>query len=118
MIWQLTNQVHDYIAECGEEEILVYFSAYESQDGVPVNLDDVAVKGKVIFRSLCDEFWGEGESYHSPLLENPTWLEVSYYANCMIHTTGDKHHIFLEGIKSLSPESIGLATVYEFSMGS
>jgi hypothetical protein len=63
------------------------------------NLDEVPIRGKVKFRAGRDEFYGGAASrdYESPVLEDPTWLDLCVHANRMILTTGDEHHCFLEG---------------------
>ena len=47
-------------------------------------MDDVAIKGK---------------DYISKLVTNPTWLEIAVLSNDMIKITGNKKHVFLEGVK-------------------
>ena len=80
--------------------VMIRYSAYiVDKEGIPINnLDDIAVKGKVRFYQKHDEFYGKGKDYVSKVVENPTWLDVSKLANNMIKVTGDKHHIFLEGV--------------------
>ena len=75
-------------------------------------LDFVAVEDEVKFVEKTDGFWGEGKDYESPVVKDPTWLQVTLLADEMIRTTGDKHHIFLEAIREVEPG------VYEFRMGS
>lgn len=57
-----------------------------------------------------------GTDYTSPIVENPTWLQVAILANEMIKTTGDTHHIFLESIQLVKEEN-GIKQM-EFWMGS
>jgi hypothetical protein len=85
----------------------VTFSAYPS-DPIPVdNLDEVPIKGKLQII---------GDNYHSGLLQSPTWLELCYHCNCMIHLSGDYHHIFLEDI-TVTKKAKGVK-ICKFDMGS
>ncbi len=62
------------------------------------DLDKPAVTGRVQFIEWHEGFWGDGEDYVSEVVRNPTWFQVTVFADAMIKTTGDTHHIFLEGI--------------------
>lgn len=103
-----------------KQKVRVIYSAYKSdKDDEPIdNLDEIAAKGKVVLVQEADEFWGGPSSkpYRSPVLENPTWLQVAVCANEMIETTRDGHHVFLEGLYKGKRE--GDVMVYEFAMGS
>lgn len=98
----------------------VIYSAYKSdKDGEPIdNLNEIAVKGKVILVGEADDFWGgkKAKDFRSKVLENPTWLIVAIHANATIKKTRDLHHVFLEGMDKKGKD--GKATVYEFCMGS
>ncbi len=103
---------------------LVSYSAYESVNEVPQdNLDQVAIKGPCILAAEPNPTWGgeSSKSFASPLLENPTWLELAGYANEMIRLTKDHHHVFFEGVdldkKETNKRSDGVK-VYQFVMGS
>ena len=101
----------------GHKEFHMSYSAFSEEDDVPVdNLDEIAIEGKVQF--IQEQNYGEGERYVSPVVENPTWLQVAVLANEMINTTGDTHHVFLEGIKKLKGKGKDGASLYGFSMGS
>jgi hypothetical protein len=82
------------------------------------NLDEVSIRGKVKFRAGRDEFYGGAASrdYESPVLEDPTWLDLCVHANRMILTTGDEHHCFLEGFDIVGQD--GDVQLAEFAMGS
>lgn len=84
-----------------DNQVFVKYSAYKlNDDEVPINnLDEIAIAGKVRFYQKHDSFFGEGYNYVNSEIENPTWIDVAVLANNMIHTTGDKHHKFLEGVK-------------------
>jgi hypothetical protein len=117
------KSMDERIAEAIGEEPRVIYSAYkdyaDDEEDEPIdNLDDVAVKGNVVLIGQADEFWGgkESKDYRSPVLKNPTWLEVAIHANEMIKTTLDEHHVFLEGLSVFKKE--GKVTLYEFDMGS
>ncbi len=93
---------------------MVRYSAYKMDIvGVPINnLDNIAIKGKFKFYQKCDPFFSEkGKDYISKLVTNPTWLEVAILANDMIKITGDKHHVFLEGVRKYRNKA-------KFNMGS
>jgi len=101
----------------------VFYSVYDTdpETGNPINnLNDVAIKGKAILYAKADTFWGDsdGEDFFSPVLENPTWLEIAVYANAMIIATRDFHHIFLEGVHPTGIKNMDNIPFYEFSMGS
>lgn len=100
---------------------IVFYSAYKTSKstGDPLNnLNQVAIRGKVILAAPYDDFWGEdGKAYQSEVVEDPTWLEVAVLADAMIRTTKDTHHSFLEGVFPTKKKIDGVK-VYEFSMGS
>jgi hypothetical protein len=104
----------------GQRKVRVQYSAYESDaDDTPIdNLDKIAARGKIVLVKAGDEFWGgpKAKDYRSPVLENPTWLQVCVHANEMMKVTRDLHHCFLEGLYKKRKE--GDVTVYEFAMGS
>lgn len=116
----IEKRVYKELKKRGCKEVCVIYSAYETdEEGLPVdNLNEIAVKGKCKFVGFADDFWGgkEAQDYTSPVLTDPTWLDLCYYANEMILTTNDHHHVFLEGVyKIKTKENIN---TYEFSMGS
>ena len=90
------------------------------------NIDDVAVTGRVQFRTDFEDFFGstplgERKNYVSEVVEDPTWLDLALLANDMINCTGDNHHVFLEGIEKTGQfftEEEGFVIIYEFIMGS
>ncbi len=86
--------------------------AYNVEWLVEDNLDETAVKGEVKFVQEHEGFWGEGSDYKSPVVKDPTWLQVALLADEMIQMTGDKDHVYLEGIREVR------AGVYQFIMGS
>ncbi len=106
----------------GGEYPKVSFSAYECDaDDNPINnLNEVAIEGRCMLMAKRDEFWGgkESEDYSSPVLENPTWLEVSVLANAAIKTTNDFHHRFLEDVVDTEVDNMDGIAVYIFAMGS
>lgn len=118
----------------GEYRNYLSYSAYYNEDGEYCdNLDQVAVEGKVQFIEECAGHNEMGfafgnipydtrKRYVSPVMENPTWLEVALLANDMINCTGDNHHIYLEDIrpseKLFSIDKDSFVKIYRFSMGS
>lgn len=78
-------------------EVYVIYAAYPvDTDGVPIdNLDKVAVRGRVMVGRKRAR---EGNNYTSPVLLDPTWLQLCVYANASIETMEDAHHVFFEGL--------------------
>lgn len=132
----MNAKVEAAIKAAGHKRCYVSYSAYDSDDSdVPIdNLDNVAIEGKVVFASKRNEFYGgeKSKNYQSEVIENPTWLQVCVYANEMIKTTRDLHHVFLEGVDISDPYVFESRTrteeleklldngvlIYEFIMGS
>jgi len=115
------DEMRATIDEALGKSSLVYYSAYKSSETTGLqlnNLSQIAIRGKVILRQQFDDFWGStGGDYQSEVVENPTWLDIALLADSMIHTTNDKHHVFLEGVHPANVK-IGGVKVYEFFMGS
>lgn len=81
----------------------VIYSAYEiDENDLPIdNLDEVPFKGTFIVKGLHMDYWdsdGDGETYHSNPITDPTWLQLTVLANDCVNTTRDYHHIFFEGV--------------------
>lgn len=115
----------DIILTALEDDVADYviYSAYETDavTGDPINnLNDVAIKGKCILIAEAEAFWGNSDSvdYFSPVLENPTWLEVAVHANSAIIATRDRCHVFLEGVRKTGKLNDDGVPYYKFSMGS
>lgn len=83
-------------------------------------LDQVAIEGKVKLVQSSEGFFGGSASkdYESKVLVNPTWLHVAICANEMIKTTGDFHHVYLEGVYKSRKRNRDGVVLYEFGMGS
>lgn len=75
------------------EEIYVIYSAYDYDewDNPVDNLNEIPIKGKVVF-------FNSYETFDSGVYENPTWLDICVIANRMIIETKDYHHIYLEDV--------------------
>jgi hypothetical protein len=56
-------------------------------------LDAIAVLGKARFRSATF-----GPEWTSDVVENATWLELCVVFEEMVKQTGDRHHVFFEGL--------------------
>ncbi|MCG8024174.1 MAG: hypothetical protein JAZ02_09345 [Candidatus Thiodiazotropha endolucinida] len=99
-------------------DALVCYSVFpEGEDGLPIDiLDEIAIAGKVKFVQKHDSSLGAGGDYESAIVENPNWFIVLRLAEEMIHTTGDEHHKYLEGVGQKGSE--GEVAIYEFCMGS
>lgn len=118
---EMDAQITAAVKEKGKfKTVRVYYGAYPTTPkGSPKNnLSKTAVKGKCRFVQERDEFYGgkKSKNYTSPVVENPTWLDLTVLANDMIATTKDSHHCFLEGLEKVKEEN-GV-TYYEFVMGS
>lgn len=111
------DAIYERVEQAIEGEQLVWYSVCKEDDnGIIIdNLDEVAIEGKVYFFEEHTTI-GEGQDYYSPVVSNPTGLEVAVLANEMIKTTGDIHHIFLEGVNVIKEEN-GIQQV-QFLMGS
>ncbi len=119
----LDDHEHTIRAALGDIAPHVFYSAYDTdpETGEPINnLNEVAIKGKCILIAEADAFWGDKDSadYFSPVLENPTWLEVSVFANAAIIATRDFHHHFLEGVNRTGILNDDDVPFYTFAMGS
>ena len=80
----------------------VTYSAYghDENDDPVNNLHDVAIKGRVIVVSDPDQWDVKGNSeLRSKVMHSPTWLDLTKFANETIYHSGDKHHIFFEGVE-------------------
>lgn len=100
--------------------------AVPSVDFLP---NDVAVVGKCVLQYKVDKnSWTgipsglrkgslEGESYWSPVLDNPTWLDVLVQFDHGIPMVQDFHHVFLEGLEPTGLQQDGVP-IYEFCTGS
>ena len=116
---QMENQIYDAVEEWGKNKWdNVIYSAYktDSEDNPINNLQEEAVSGKCKLIGYNDSCWGKGSDYESPILDSPSWLQVAVYCNDMIAVTGDRHHVFLEGLDLIKTEN-GI-NYFEFCMGS
>jgi len=120
----MTKKVDDAVHASGQEESVVFYSAYEStEEGIPIdNLDAIPIEGKILLVDAGSDFYGNGEAYKGKTLDNPTWLELCVAANEMILTTKDLHHIYLEAViptgKVLTLQDMTEIKICHFSMGS
>lgn len=104
---QRLGEIEERAAESLPSGSLVVYSAFElDASGLPVdNLDKVAVEGRCVFMQEHDPFFGKGKHFVSGEFTSPTWLQLCWVANEMIHVTGDQHHVFLEGVHLLKEEN-------------
>lgn len=118
----ISKRVADRVKE-GDEgaKINLCYSCYKTDDrDVPIdNLDEVAIEGKAIITQLSNykDDEEDHDDYESPIVENPTWLDVCVLFNQAIPLTGDYHHSFLEGVYKTKEEKDGVP-IYRFSTGS
>ena len=119
---RMNEEVHSAIRH---PHTCVNYAAYENdENGIPIdNLHEVAIKGLVqVIRiranhELAGGYPDESEDYFSPVLTNPTWLDLAVAANEMIRTTGDFDHCFFEDFKIIGVNVNGVQAVDLF-MGS
>jgi len=116
----LNDRVYATLKEAGvAPPYFVYYcgGADSSRPDTPQdNLEAVPIRGAVQFVEEHDAFWGDGEDFTSPVLESPTWLEIAVQAEAQSRTTGDHHHIFLQGV--YETEKRGGITIAGLSLGS
>jgi len=93
---KIDELVNNYIknADGDDGDIYVEFSACKYEDencNLPIvsTLDTVPIRGKIVV------FEG---GYVSPIMENPTWLQLCHIANNQIKYSGNHHYTFLESI--------------------
>lgn len=119
---QMEEKIEAAVKADGQPEVHVIYSAYESdeRDNPIDNLNEIAFDGEGILVGFRDEFWGgkASQDYISPVLNDPTWLEVCVHANKMIELTRDHHHCFLEGLTMKKQRTKEGILRYEFCMGS
>jgi hypothetical protein len=118
---EMDSQVETAVKQKGKfKTVRVSYSAYPTTPkGNPRNnLSKVAVKGKSRVVVDRDPSYGGKKSkpYKSPVVENPTWLDLTVFANDAIATTKDTHHSFFEGVEKVKEED-GV-TYYELVFGS
>lgn len=123
----IEERVEAAIRESGEQVHVIY-SAYKMDErDVPVDdLDESPILGPVVFEQLSDWKGEEAEGYdretwddyRSGVADSPTWLTIAVFANRMIETTGDFHHVFLEGVMDTGRKTEDGVPIYSFSMGS
>jgi hypothetical protein len=81
---------------------LVVFSAYGlDADKVPIdNLDDIPIIGRVSIRGNRNRIHGgqRSKDYESPIMDDPTWLELCVIANEQMAATRDQDHRYLEHV--------------------
>ena len=77
----------------GQHELWVMLATANNS---PASLDKIAFQGPCYVYQK-DSHWGNGESYLSEKLNDPTWLDLCVSANTMLHYIEDQDHIYLEG---------------------
>jgi hypothetical protein len=86
----------------GKKQYVIYSAYSYHQDMMPIdNLEDIAFHGKIQIVHKHDRNWDDENTgdWVSPILLNPTWLDLCVAANSMIKHCGDTHHIFLEKLE-------------------
>jgi len=115
----MCTKIREAIGQPGLKRVVEYSCYKSSAIRLPIdNLDEVAFKGKIMFRDKPVEPWSEegAEDYVSRVLTDPTWLEMAVIANEMIHTIKNFRHVFFEGFEIVGEEN-GVK-VADFMMGS
>ena len=126
---QIESMVHSAISlvKGSDTKVEVVYSAYKFDDNdVPINnLEDRAWDGPGVIIEEGDDFFGNGETWESRILESPKMIDVVVEANSMIKATEDYHHQFFEGVnktgKTVIRDYCGEEReipVYELIMGS
>lgn len=101
------------VLEKVEAPRVVYDAFPLGSDGLPVdNLDRRAFEGRCRVEAQLEERGG----YHSHVLENPSWLELSVVADQLLKATGEREQVFLEGLTALRVDDD--VTVLELTFGS
>lgn len=77
----------------GQHELRVILTTFNNS---PASLDRIAFHGPCYVYQKASH-WGNGESYLSEKINDPTWLDLCVSANTMLHYIEDQDHIFLEG---------------------
>lgn len=121
---KIYERVKKYIKKMNKRtKIYVHFSAYEYEDeeqDLPIvgTLDVVPIQGNVVV-------FDHDSGYISPVMENPSWLQLCHIANEQIQYSDDHHHVFLESIdvekrvpKAIRNRCPGGVTFCTFGMGS
>ena len=82
-------------------KVYVSYSNFgKDKKGIPINnIDNIAVNGTIKIYKKHDPYCEKSTDYESEPIKNPTWLDIAKLANNMIKITGNKQHIFLEGIR-------------------
>ena len=102
-LWsRCNNAIQERVSKAVAERMpgsrdIVYYSAYETgTHSEPLdNLDEVVAEGE--FTVTYDGGWGDCSYESEETVTNPTWLDLAVLANEAILTSGDEHHVFLEG---------------------
>jgi hypothetical protein len=83
---------------------------------VPYGPDEVARYGRCVFTAVGDD----GESYISPLLNDPTWGDVVRAFDEAIPVVDNYHHVFLEGVRldNVVSGTVDDTAVFTFITGS
>lgn len=106
----------------GSKRVHVEYAAYNTdEEDCPINnLDAIAVPGPCVLMAERNEYWGgePSKAFYSPLLHDPTWLQVCVYANQMIRRTRDRHHVYLESLELVKLTYDDGVPRYRFVMGS
>jgi len=86
---------------------------------VDKDMNEVAIEGtcRIV---MPHDVWGSdgGEDYASPVVVNPTWIQLAVLADQGIRVCGDYHHIFFENVRCVGIELITGVQTYKFIMGS
>ena len=127
---QIESMVHSAISlvKGSDTKVDVVYSAYKfsDRDDTPINnLEDRAWDGPGVIVEEGDDFFGNGKTWKSCILESPKMIDVVVEANSMIKATEDYHHQFFEGVnktgKTVIRDYCGEEReipVYELIMGS
>jgi hypothetical protein len=114
-----SDAIQDRIKGRVGRKCLVVFSAYKfDADKVPIdNLDDVPITGKIIIKGNRDRIHGgqASKDYESPIMDDPTWLDLCAIANDQMAATRDRKHCYLEHVEVVG--NIGNIQIAVFCLG-
>jgi len=92
--WQAVEKIRARIAERITGECVILYDAFGlDESGMPIdNLDMIAYRGTARLVDDCNDY------FDGPVLTTPTWLEIAIHANAIMIATGDRHHVWLDGV--------------------
>lgn len=100
----------------GHTPTIVFSVCTDSASELDVDIESIAIPGRCLL-FYEDAYFGNGKQYSSPVLFNPTWLEVCKRAEDAMKYTDDLSHYFLESADCIGSTDDG-TRVYSLFIGS